>query len=108
MSTLNYQNAKIEGTAVTMAAASAGGDKVPPNLNGALMVVNGDAAAKTVTVVVPGNTKYGQADPDVTVTVPAGATALVGPFPQDLADVDGLVAITYSAVTSVTVAAVSI
>ena len=64
---------------------------------------------KTVTVVVPGNTRYGQADPDVTITVPAGGTSLIGPLPRDLADpADGLVHITYSAVTSLTVAAVAI
>lgn len=108
MSTLAYQQSTIGGTAVTLAAASAGGDKVAPNANGALMVRNGDAAAKTVTIVVPGNTKYGQPDPDVSVVVAAGATAMVGPFPQDLAGVDGLVSVTYSAVTSVTVGAVQI
>ena len=109
MATLAYQQSAIGGAAVTMAAASGGGDKVAPNKRGALLVTNGDASSKTVTIAVPGNTKYGQANPDVAVVVAAGVTKLIGPFASDLADpTDGKVAITYSAVTSVTVAAVSI
>jgi hypothetical protein len=109
MATLTYQQATATGATVTMAAASAGGDKVRPNPNGAVLVRNADASPHTVTVAVPGNTKYGQADPDITVTVAAGAFKLIGPLPQDLASsVDGLVALTYDGVTSVTVAAVAI
>lgn len=109
MATLTYRQATIAGTDPALAAASAGGDKVPPNDRGALLVRNGSAASINVTVAVPGNTKYGQAQPDVVVAVPAGADRMVGPFPADLADpIDGLVTITYSAVTTVTVAAVAI
>lgn len=109
MATLTYQQAAATGATVTMAAASVGGDKVRPNSNGAVLVRNADASPHTVTVVVPGNTKYGQADPDVAVVVAAGAFKLIGPLPQDLADpTDGLVAFTYDGVTSVTIAAVSI
>ena len=109
MAALAYQSSVIAGKTVAMAAASGGGDTVPPNEQGALLVLNGDASPKTVTVVVPGNTRFGQADPDVAVTVAAGAYKLIGPFPQELADdADGLVHITYSAVTSVTVAAIPI
>lgn len=107
MATLNYQQSQILGLAVTLTPASAGGDKVPTTERGALLVRNGDVSAKTVTVVTPGNDKYGQARADVPVVVAAGATALIGPFPSDLAGADGLVEITYSAVTSVTVAAVA-
>lgn len=108
MATLAYQQSKIIGTELTFVAASAGGDKVAPADRGALLVRNGDASAKTVTVVTPGSTKYAQADPDVAVVVAAGATAVIGPFPQDLGGTDGLVSITYSAVTSVTVAAITV
>lgn len=107
MATLSYQQSQILGLAVALTAASAGGDKVPTTERGALLVRNGDVAAKTVTVTTPGNDKYGQARPDIAITVAAGATALIGPFPSDLAGSDGLVDITYSAVTSVTVAAVA-
>lgn len=89
-----------------MASAAGGGDAVAPNLNGALLVTNGGGSPITVTVVVPGSTKYGGANPDVAVTVTNGTTKLIGPFPNDLADpATDLVSITYSGVTSVTVAA---
>lgn len=107
MATLTYQQAKVSGTAVNLVAADAAGDKVVPG-SGALMVRNASAGSISVTLDVPGNTKYGLANPDLVVAVAAGATTLIGPLPGDLAGSDGLVAFTYSAVASVTVAAVSI
>lgn len=106
MATIPYQTSLVTGLpTLTMNAASAGGDKVLPNDRGVLVFRNGDAASKTVTVDVPG-TKYSQTFNDITVVVPAGQIALIGPFPPDLANPsDGLVAITYSAVTSCTVGA---
>lgn len=109
MATLAYQRAAIGGTTLTMAAASGGGDKVAPDNDGLVLVTNGGGGSITVTVAVPGNTKYGGAEPDVAVAVGAGVSKLIGPFPQDLADpADGLVALTYSGVTSVTVAAITV
>jgi hypothetical protein len=110
MATLSFVQAAIAGANPGFAAASAGGDKVPPNDRGALIVRNGSGASINVTVAVPGNTRFGLANPDVVVAVPAGADRVIGPFPSELADTatDNLVAITYSAVTTVTVAAVQI
>lgn len=108
MANLTSQQAQVTGTTVTMSAASAGGDTIGVAPNGALLVRNGDAAAVTVTVVVPG-TQYGQARPDITKVVPAGAIALFGPLPADLADpTTRLVNVSYSAVTNVTVASITI
>jgi hypothetical protein len=111
MATLSYIQAKTSAvSAAAQAAASAGGDKVAPNERGMLVFRNGDGTSKTVTVAVPGNTKYGVANPDVPYVVPAGATAYIGPLSADLGDPadNGLIAITYSAVTSCTVSAVTI
>lgn len=110
MATLTYQQVSAAtGTAANLVAASAGGDKVLPNDRGALMVRNGSGSPINVTLLVPGNTKWGQAQPDPVIAVAAGATTLIGPLPTDLADpTDGLVAFTYSAVTSVTVAPIQI
>lgn len=109
MTLLAYQQSTLGGNEVDLIAATAAGDTIRPSRNGALLVRNADAAAKTITVVTPGSTRYGQVDPDVPVVVAAGATALIGPFPQDLAAPDdGLVHITYSAVTALSVAAVAI
>lgn len=107
MSTLTYQQATIAGTTFTTQAAQVGGDKVAPHPRGFVLVENADASPVTVTIATPGNDKYGQARPDIPITVAASSKKLIGPFPNDLAsDVDGLVAITYSGVTSLSVAAV--
>jgi hypothetical protein len=106
MAALPTQSASPTGTTLTMAAASGGGDTFVPGSSTVLLVRNGDASSKTVTIVRPGTT-YGTADPDIAVTVAAGAIAVLGPYPSDLADpTDGQIDVTYSAVTSVTVAAV--
>lgn len=108
MATLTYQSADVLGSAFTMQAAAGGGDKVAPAEHGAVLVTNGGGSPITITVTVPGTTEYGQAEPDYTVSVGAGASKLIGPFDADLAGVDGLVSLAYSGVTSVTVAAISI
>lgn len=109
MAVLSQLTSKIAGTQVTYVAASAGGDTFPANDRAHLHVKNGSGASITVTVVTPGTTKYGQADPDVAVAVPAGQEYVIGPFPADLANpADSRVAVTYSAVASLTVAYIGV
>ncbi|WP_248582600.1 hypothetical protein [Nocardioides sp. InS609-2] len=110
MAQLNFVQAAIAGANPGFVAASAGGDKVVPNDRGALIVRNGSGASITVTVAVPGNGRFGLPEPDVAIAVPAGADRIIGPFPSVLGDsaTDNLVAITYSAVTTVTVAPIQI
>lgn len=109
MALLAAQQVTITGLTPSFTAASAGGDTVAPDDRVFLRVKNTDAAAKTVTVAVPGSV-YGQARPDVAVNVPATTgDVLIGPLVGDLAnDATGVVDITYSAVTGVTVAAVRV
>jgi hypothetical protein len=110
MALLSVQQAKLTGQAITYAAASAGGDtfaRTGDHLE--LRVKNADATSKTVTVVIPGNTEYGQPQPDVAVVVVNATEAAIGPIPAGAVDpADGLVHVTYSAVTSVTVALVGV
>lgn len=103
MALLTHQAPKLSGTTITYVAASAGGDTLGAVRNGVLRVKNGGASPVTVTVVTPGSTQYGQADPDIPVVVAAGAEVAIGPLSDSLA-VDGVISVTYSAVTSVTVA----
>lgn len=92
--------------AVTYSAASAGGDTMQPGA--ALHVKNASGAPITVTITSQVKCNQG-VQHDVVVTVPAGSDRLIGPLPASrfASPTTGLVAIAYSAVASVTVAAIS-
>ena len=86
--------------------AAASGDTAQCGDGYVLWVKNGDASAKTVTLVVPGNLPTGDAYPDKQYTIPAGEMwplPLLGIYADPS---DGLAHITYSATTSVTRAVV--
>jgi hypothetical protein len=108
MATLVSQQVSVLGTTLTQTAAAGGGDKVTPGTT--LIVRNGGGSPITVTVVVPGNTKFGVAAPDYTFVVSNGAMAAIGPLPFELADpADSyLISITYSGVTTVTVSPITV
>lgn len=109
MTALAYQQASINGLVPTLVAA-ANGDTVPPDDHGCLLVKNGSGAGITVTVVVPGNGLGGVAVPDVTTaSIGAGLVGLVGPLNTQLMDpTTGTVSVTYSSITTITVAAVRV
>lgn len=104
MALLSIQQVTIVGTTPTYGAVAAT-DTVVPDSRGFLIVKNGNASPDTATVVVPGST-YGQANPDVPVTVPATTgERWIGPLTPDLADpTTGLISITHSVTTTVTCA----
>lgn len=93
---------------LTLTNAAGGGDTFTNDGTRTFFVINNaDASSKTVTFndtgsVAPSGAK--SFDADVEVTVAASNMALIGPFP--LARFGQTVSVTYSAVTSVTVAAV--
>jgi hypothetical protein len=103
MATLTITPVARTITVLAAAAASVGGDLLPNNGQEFLAIVNGSGASITATAAitkqVDGVTPAGKA-----IVVPAGATALFGPFPPtQYNNANGQVAITYSAVTTVTV-----
>lgn len=109
MATLVTQPVTPAGTAPTYAAASAGGDKINPGPTTFLHVKNASGASITVTVdsVAPCNQG---GDHNLVVAVPATTgDRMIGPLPADrfASATDGLVAVTYSGVTSLTVAAIA-
>jgi hypothetical protein len=112
MATLTSQVITRAGTVITPVAAAGGGDAMSPGATNFLRVVNGGGSPITVTLAIPAgasgfpNTAY----TNTAVSVTNGTTRDIGPLPaQQYADpTTGLVTITYSAVTSVTVAAVSL
>jgi len=102
------------GLNVVMTAPIIDGDILPAG-QVALQVLNGSGGAITVTVQTPGtDPASGVARAELTVSVPAAGTRLIGPFPASLfaqasdAAVGPLgVLVDYSAITSVTRAVVS-
>lgn len=102
MATLTPTKVPITGLALNLTAADVAGDRFQGSDRMWLTVDNASAAAITVTVVVPGD-RFAQPNPDVPVTVPAGGRVEIGGLGErDLADVEGFVSVTYSAVTGVT------
>ncbi|MFC8012204.1 hypothetical protein [Streptomyces cinereoruber] len=83
-------------------AAAGGGDTAPCGPGYLLAVINGGAGPQTVTIATPG-TKNGHAIADATLTVAAGDTGLLA-LGGEFRGANDRAAITYSAVTSVTVA----
>lgn len=109
MAVLAAQFVGIPSILPTFAAAAAGGDSFVPQNDMFLVVKNGSGASVTVTVVVPGNDDFGNARPDVAVVV-AAATERYIPVSHGLYldPATGLVNVTYSAVTTVTVGLITV
>jgi hypothetical protein len=108
MAALTVQQLSLAGVVTTTAAAASGGDTFVNNGKTWVRVVNGSGSPITVTANSLVNCNMGH-DHDIAVSVGAGATKEIGPFPMDRFNSSaGAVSLTYSAVTDVTVGAISI
>ncbi len=105
MATLAAQSISRSGLEPVPVAAAGGGDKFTPSDRTFVTVANGSGGDITVTVVSV-TTVIGLAVADSVTVVTAGESRDIGPFPHEhfAAASDGLAAITYSGVTSLTVA----
>lgn len=113
MATLSVENVTESGLDATYNSAAAGGDDFQNDSSERIFlhVKNGDASSHTVTVTaedssleVPG---YGTVSKsNVSVDVPASEDRFIGPFPRFA--FGNTPAITYDAVTSVTVAVLKV
>lgn len=103
MAQLTPQIVTLTGTVLTFGAATAGAGDTIINNDGrcVLRVKNGSGGSINVTADSTKACDQGF-DHDVVVAVAAGAEAVIGPFP--VARFGRTVALTYSAVTTVTVA----
>jgi hypothetical protein len=105
MATITPVAASATGTAVTFAAASGGGDSLVANNNRVALVVR-NASGGSITVTLAGSVLCSQGSThNKVITCAVGDTEILIPSNTVAADT-GLVAITYSSATSVTVAAV--
>jgi hypothetical protein len=106
MALLTPQTLSLTGLVKTMIAAAAGGDTFANDGTILFFVKNGGASAVTVTInsQTPCNQGY---DHDIVLSLAAGAEVAFPKLdPGRFNDTNGNVSVTYSAVTSVTVAAV--
>lgn len=111
MATLATQSIVRTGTIPTYGAAAGGGDKMTPGTGAFLHAKNASGGSITVTIAVAaGDPGTGLVIADLAVAIAAGAEKMIGPIPaQYFADpTDGLAAITYSGVTSLTVASLNL
>lgn len=105
MATLTVATVSRAGTDIAGTSAAGGGDVFANDGYTFLKVTNGGGSSINVTIDCT-QTLDGMAVTDPVVAVAAGATKLIGPFsPSLFNDANGRVGVGYSAVTSVTVAA---
>lgn len=107
MAALSTQVVPLSGAAVAYTAAAGGGDTCQTGAGVLLMVKNGDASSHTVTLATPG-TVNGLAIADRQVLVAAGSEVAIPVTNDYRAPSTGRAAITYDAVTSVTVAVIRV
>lgn len=106
MAELTVQEIVITGLEATAASAAGGGDTFKNDGKTFFRAINGSGGDITLTFTTPGKVG-GVAIADPTVVVTAGETREVGPFePSIFNNSSGLVAVSYSGVTSLTVAAI--
>ncbi len=106
MAVLAVQQGTLAGAAFTLANAAEAGDSFVNDGRTYFLAENGGAGEVTVTIASETQCSFGY-DHNVTVTIAASAKKLVGPFdPRRFNDANGKIAVTYSGVTSVQVAAI--
>lgn len=110
MAELSLQEVTRDGLNVSFVAASSGGDSLDIDGIVWLRVKNGDASAHTVTVAsTVGSPPPGTTVNDVSQSIPAGEERDIGPFPKSgFGDSQRKASITYDAVTSMQIAALTI
>lgn len=106
MAALSTQEVVAAGTTLSFAACAGGGDTFINDGNTFLYVKNGSGGALTVTIAAPA-TPHGMTITAQAVSVGAGSEKCIKPYPQQFTQPAAATTnITYSGVTSLTIAAV--
>lgn len=105
MAALSTLTSTTAGVVFATASAAGGGDTFTNTGSELFYIANGGGGSITVTFDVTGTIgRSGEPGTDRAVAVANGATKIIGPF--DPAAFGGTVSVTYSGVTSVTVAVI--
>lgn len=106
MTTLTVQNIARTGLAPAYAAVAAA-DEFPNEGATYLHVKNGSGSSINVTVTSKASAPVGTAQANVVVAVPAAGERIIGPFPPAaFNNTNGRVEVAYSAIATVTAAAI--
>lgn len=110
MATLAVTEVSRSGVDIVGAAASSGGDEWPNTGREFVLVKNGGGSPITLTLDIKVLVDDDLAVTDPTVSISAGATEMVGPFPPGIYNdaATGRAKVTYSGVSSVTIKVVSL
>lgn len=108
MAVLTVQQSTINGVQPNFVSADVAGDQFVNNGRIFFEIVNGDVSTKTVTINSITNCSQGF-DHDIAIAVPAGERRIAGPFATSRFNNSlGQVELNYDAVTSVTIAVISL
>jgi hypothetical protein len=108
MAALTVQSLSVNGVVPSYDSAAGGGDTFVNNGDTFFHAKNGSGSPITITFATAGTVAQGVAISDVAVVVAAGAEKMVGPFDQTVFNGSSGVSVTYSDVTSLTVAAIKL
>lgn len=107
MALLSVQQIAMAGAQITFNACAGGGDSFVNSGSVIIFIKNDDASSKTVTLAGTGPDNFGLTGSflNLAIVVPAGQIWKGGPFPPNrFNDANNQVQLTYSAVTSLTIA----
>lgn len=107
MAVLTTQKIARSGLTPSMGSA-AGGDEVTPGDTTFLMVSNANGSSINVTITPGGTNEYGASKPTIVVAVANATTKLIGPLDRKVQASNRRVAISWSATSGVTRAAVKL
>lgn len=108
MATLTVLTPNFNGVALGAVSASGGGDEFPNDGRSVLYIKNGGGSPINLTIT-PSGTIGGLSYQTIVAAISAGAERIFGPFPtQQFNNANGRVPLSYSGVTSVTVAVIQV
>lgn len=104
MANLDTSQAISSEAAINYAAVGGAGDRVKYEPGIFVIIRNGSGVSTTATFTVPGNTRWGAANPAKAKTVAAGADVPVPLLPEMVDPTDGRVAISCTPTTTISIA----
>jgi len=108
MAALSTQTVNRTGITLSFSSCAGGGDTFTPGPQTMLYVKNGGGTAQTVTVAANSSVYNDIALPNLAVSVSGSSEKTFGPFPPAVyAGSSGTAAITYSGVSSLTIAVIN-